>query len=204
MGSSLSPALLLSAILLLPAAAGPAGPLKVGEKAPDFTLQEVRDGHPVTLSKVLASTRLTVVLWIGVECPFSNACNEDYRRLQTEYAGRGVALLGVNSNDTETLDQVRSHAAEAGFGFSVLKDDRNVVADRFDATFTPEVWILDATGTARFHGGLISRGNDKSIQKDLTAALEALLKGKEPPTTETRAFGCTITRVIGRSGHADI
>jgi peroxiredoxin len=201
--SRISPALLLSAILLLPVADGPPGPLKVGEKAPDFTLREVRDGHQVTLSKVLLSARLTVVLWIGVECPFSNACNEDYRRLQADYAGRGVALLAVNSNDTETLEQVRSHAAEAGFGFPVLKDDRNVVADRFDAMFTPEVWILDATGTARFHGGLISRGNDKSIQKDLTAALEALLIGEEPPTTETRAFGCTITRVIGRTGHAD-
>ncbi len=201
MGSKLSPALLLSAILLLPVS-GPPQPLKVGEKAPDFTLRDVRDGSPVTLTKVLASARLTVVLWIGVECPFSNACNEDYKRLQTEYAGRGVALLAVNSNDTETLDQVRDHAAGAGFGFPVLKDDRNVVADRFDAQFTPEVWILDATGTARFHGGLISRGNDKSIQKDLTAALEALLKGSQPPTTETRAFGCTITRVIGGTGHA--
>jgi peroxiredoxin len=192
-----SPALMLAAVLLLPLPGAVPGPLKVGEKAPDFTLREVRDGREITLSKVLASARLTVVLWIGVECSFSNACNEDYRRLQDDYAGRGVALLALNSNDTESREEVRAHALEAGFPFPVLKDDRNVVADRFDAQFTPEVWVLDAAGIARFHGGLISRGNDKSIQKDLTTALEALLKGEEPPRTETRAFGCTITRVIG-------
>jgi peroxiredoxin len=187
---------LLAAVLVTVAAAPPPAPLKVGEKAPDFTLTDLLGGGEVTLSEVVQEHRLTVVVWVGVECPYSNACNEDLIRLQDRYGEREVALLAVNSNESETVEEVREHARSSGFTFPVMYDPGNVVADRFDAVFTPEVWILDRTMTARFHGGLISRGNDKSIQNDLRAALDALLDGREPPQTETRAFGCTIVRVI--------
>jgi peroxiredoxin len=193
----LAPALL--AVALVTSSAGPAPtPLEVGEKAPDFTLTDLLGGE-VTLSNVVGDNRLTVIVWIGVECPYSNACNEDLVQLQRRYGDREVAFLTVNSNESEPPDEVREHARTNGFTFPVMYDEGNVVADLFDAVFTPEVWVLDRSMTARFHGGLISRGNDKSIQDDLHKALDALLERREPPRTETRAFGCTIVRVIKES-----
>lgn len=191
----LVPALLAVVPMMVGAAPSPT-PLKIGEKAPDFTLTDLVGGTEITLSEVVADHCLTLVVWVGVECPYSNACNEDLVGLQRRYAEKGVALLALNSNESEAVDEVREHARSNGFTFPVMYDAGNVVADRFDAVFTPEVWVLDGTMTARFHGGLISRGGDKRIQTDLTGALDALLEGREPPRTETRAFGCTIVRVI--------
>ena len=168
--------------------------LKVGEKAADFRLTDVVSGSEVGLKETVDAHRLTVVLWVGVECPFSNACNEDYQALHEKYAARGAAFLAINSNSTESAADTRALAESNGFGFPVLYDEGNVIADAFGANFTPELWIIDAEMTARYHGGLIFRGNDKGIQQYFIDAMDALLAGEEPPRTETRAFGCTITR----------
>jgi peroxiredoxin len=190
------PTIVLILMTLLVTAAGPAPDLlRIGQKAPEFTLTDVMRDGAVSLKETVEAHELTVVLWVGIECPYSNACNEDFERFYRTYAEKGVAFLGLNSNSTEPVEEVRRHAEENGFSFPMLDDDGNKVADAFGANFTPELWILDKTMTARFHGGLIFRGNDKGIQQHFTDALDALLEGKDPPRTETRAFGCTITRV---------
>ncbi|MFO7768143.1 MAG: redoxin domain-containing protein [bacterium] len=170
------------------------GPVAVGADAPDFTLTDVLDGSEVSLSASREDHRYTIVLWIATECPYSNACNDDYQAICDRYGDRGVGVLAINSNSSETADEVARHASEQGFTFPVLDDPGNRVADAYGATFTPELWIVDAGGKTVFHGGLIGPRNDKSVQADFHAAMEALLEGEAPPKESTRAFGCTIKR----------
>ena len=166
---------------------------KVGSQVTDFPLKQL-DGSPVQFSALKGN--LTLVIFISVQCPVSNSYNERMNALYQDYAPKGVHFVVINANRTEPPSAVSEHARAHNFGFTVFKDDNNVVADRFGATVTPETYLIDSTGTIRYHGSIDDSMNlSRVTTQRLRLALDAVLAGKEPPQTETKAFGCTIKRV---------
>ena len=165
---------------------------KLGSKVSDFALQDVK-GAPVQFSALKGD--VTVVTFVATKCPVSNAYNERMSALYNDYGQRGVKFVFINSNRTEPASEVEQHAAKVGFPFPVYKDDSNVVADRFGATVTPEVFILDKSGTVVYHGSIDdSQEISRVTQKRTRAALDEVLAGRAVQTAETKAFGCSIKR----------
>jgi peroxiredoxin len=184
---------LLTAALLM-ATATFAQDFKLNSKVSDFTLQDV-DGKSVSWSSVKGSN-LTVLLFIATQCPISNDYNERMNVVHNEFAAKGVKFVAINSNFSEPAEEVREHARKNNFKFTVYKDPGNVVADRFGAQVTPEVYVVDASGVVRYHGYIDDSRNATRIQKQgLKLALNALLNNGAPEAAETKAFGCTIKRV---------
>jgi len=165
-----------------------------GMKAPEFNLKDV-EGKDHTLAD-FQENKFVVVMFIATQCPVSNAYNERMVKLYSDYASREVAFVGINSNKQEGVSEIKEHAAEHGFKFTILKDPENVVADAYDAKVTPEVFVIGADGTVRYHGRIDDNKDGSEVtSQDLRAALDALLAGKEPARAATKAFGCTIKRV---------
>jgi peroxiredoxin len=189
-------AVLLAAFSLFGSAAA-AAPLAAGSAAPEFSLPSATDGKPVALKELRASHKGVAVLFIATRCPVSNAYNERMASLAATYGARGIAFVGVNSNKTEPAAEVAEHAKRHGFGFPVLKDDGNKVADAYGATRTPEVFLIDSSGTIVYHGRIDENQDDPGNVRspDFRNALDALLAGKPVPVSETKAFGCSIKRV---------
>ena len=196
----------LSALLLAAAAASPltgagASPTpsapKIGGPAPDFTLPAAANAKPVALKELLGKSRAVTVMFIATKCPVSNAYNERMAALAKDYAARGIAFVGINSNKAELAPEVAEHAARHGFGFPVVKDEANRVADLYGATKTPEIFVLDPKGVLVYHGRIDETADDPKGAKspDLRNALDAILSGRAVPAAETKAFGCTIKRV---------
>ncbi len=185
---------LLTAALLVATAAW-AQDFKLGSKVTGFTLADL-DGNNVEWSTVKGD--LTVIMFIATKCPISNDYNERMNAVYKDYASKGVKFVGVNSNFSEPADEVREHARQNKFEFAVYKDPNNVVADRFAAQVTPEVFVVDSAGTIRYHGYIDDSRNPSRIQKQgLRTALDALLGGRDVETKQTKAFGCTIKRTKG-------
>ena len=137
-----------------------------------------------------------LVIFVSVQCPVSNAYNQRMEALAQERTARGFAVVGVNANRSESAEAVEAHAREHGLTFPILKDWDNRLADALGASFTPETYLFDATGTLRYHGRIDDSKDPTGISKrDLTDALEAVAGGKTIAVTETKAFGCTIKRV---------
>jgi peroxiredoxin len=135
-------------------------------------------------------------MFISVQCPVSNSYNERMNALYRDYASKGVKFIAINANRTEPAPAVLEHARAHNFAFSVYKDENNVVADQFGATVTPETYVIDSTGTIRYHGSIDDSMNEARVTTHrLRAAIDAVLAGKEPPQLETKAFGCSIKRV---------
>src|SRR2546427_9255064 len=111
--------------------------LKVGESVPSFNLKNY-DGKELSLPKVLKENKLTVLMFISTECPVSNGYNERMEQLYATYSKKGVAVIGINANKAEDLKMIAEHAKKHGFGFPILKDERNKVADLYAAQVTPE------------------------------------------------------------------
>jgi peroxiredoxin len=174
-----------------------AADLKIGEKAPDFTLPAASDGKAVALNDLLAKSKAVTVVFVATKCPVSNAYNERMAVLGKEYAAKGIPLVGINSNKTEPAAEVKEHAEKHGFTFPVLKDERNKVADAYGASHTPEVFVLDPKGNLIYHGRIDESQDDaRNVRSpDLRNALDAVLAGKPVPTAQTKAFGCSIKRV---------
>ncbi len=185
--------LLIVTVALLPFAAI-AGSAEMDKPAPLFKLKGI-DGKEYNLES-FKGKKAVVLMFIATRCPYSNAYNERMVKLFDDYNGKDVVIIGINSNNTEPLDNVMQHAEEHKFAFPVLKDEGNVVADAYGAQFTPEIFVLDSELTLRYHGRIDNSHKIKEVEThDLRDVLDAMLAGKEIARKETKAFGCTIKRV---------
>ena len=169
---------------------------QVGGPAPAFTLTTL-DGKSFSLADAARSHKAVVVMFIATKCPYSNAYNDRMREMAAAYEKQGILFAGINSNKSEPAEEVTAHSKKHGFGFPVMKDPDNKVADLYDAKHTPEIFVVDPEGKLRYHGRIDENYEEPAKVKnpDLKNALEAILAGKAVANSETKAFGCTIKRV---------
>jgi peroxiredoxin len=165
----------------------------IGATVDDFTLPDT-DGKDHTLTS-LRGKNGTVLIFISVQCPISNAYNERMAKLAADYSARGISVIGINSNSTEPADQVKAHAANKHLTFAILKDPGNKIADRLGAEHTPEAYYLDANNRLLYHGRIDNSKDAAQVEtNDLRDALDSALAGKPIQKTTSLAFGCSIKR----------
>jgi peroxiredoxin len=164
----------------------------VGQSAPDFTLKDTA-GRKHSLKDYRGKP--VVVGFIAARCNVSNAYAERLRSLAADYKAKGVVFLAVNSAANEPVAEIKDHAAQNKFDFTILKDDGNKVADLYGAVRTPEMYVVDAAGVLRYHGRVDSSIEPRQVKRhDLRETLDEVLAGKSVTTPETKAFGCLIVR----------
>jgi len=169
-------------------------PPAIGTTIDDFSLPDV-NGQDHAL-KSLKGKNGTVLIFIAVQCPVSNAYNDRMEKLAQEYQGKGVAVIGINANSTEDTAAVKAHAAEKHLTFTILKDTANKIADKLGAARTPEAYFLDANNKLLYHGRIDNSQNPDAIESnDLRQAIDSALAGKPVEKPEAKAFGCGIKRV---------
>ncbi len=163
-------------------------------KVENFTLQDY-NGVKHSLSDYKDS-RAIVLMFIATQCPVSNSYNERMNDLYKDYASRGIAFVGINSNKGESAEEVRQHAKQHGFQFMILKDWNNTIADKLGATVTPEIYVLNPRFELLYHGRIDNASKvDRVTSRDLRNALDEILNSKPVTVSSTKAFGCTIKKV---------
>lgn len=169
-------------------------PPTIGTVIDDFKLPDT-DGTEHSL-KALMGKKGAVVIFIATKCPVSNAYNDRMEKLAEDYKAKGINVIGINANSTEPAAEVKSHAAEKGLKFAILKDDGNKIADRLGATRTPEAYVLDTNLKLLYHGRIDNSQKAEGItSNDVREALDEMLAGKAISKTGGAAFGCSIKRV---------
>lgn len=160
----------------------------------NFTLEDLA-GKKVSLTD-FKEAKAIVIMFIATECPVSNAYNDRMASLHQDYKSKDVVFLGINSNVQESVADMKAHAKAHKHEFTILKDWKNVVADKFDAQFTPEVFVLNKDLQIAYHGRIDdNRSEAKVTSQDLRKALEEMIAGKSVSIARTKAFGCTIKRI---------
>lgn len=119
--------------------------------------------------------------------------------LQQTYADQGLQIVGVFSNVQDSLEDVQKYEQEQQLAFSAVVDPGNAIADRFGATRTPEVFLLDRDLKLRYHGRIDDQyapgvARSAAVRQDLRDAIDSLLAGKPIRIPETVALGCIIGR----------
>jgi peroxiredoxin len=167
--------------------------LAVGTTLENFTLTDT-NGKSRSFND-LKGKNGAVIVFVSAQCPVVRAYNERISKLAADYAAKGINFIGVNSNSTESLEWVKSHTEE-NYKFPVLIDTKNVIADQFGASVTPEMFYFNDKNVLVYRGAI---DNDKSGENPtnnyLRDAIDATLDGKPVAKTTAAAFGCGIKRV---------
>jgi peroxiredoxin len=144
-----------------------------------------------------AESRLTVVCFLGTDCPLVQLYASRLSDLATEFREQGVSFVGVNSNRQDTLDDIRRMEQSLALSFPTLRDEGNVVADAYGATRTPEVFVIDDQLHIRYSGRIDDQyapgvSRPKASRDDLRVAIEEVLAGTSVSVTRTEVTGCFI------------
>ena len=170
----------------------PSNMLPLGTPAPDFTLLDTVSGKTVSLDK-LKSDKATVIMFICNHCPFVKHVDEAIVSLAKDYQAKGVSVIAISSNDVENYPQdspelMKEEAEKVGYTFPYLYDETQEVAKAYDAACTPDFYVFDKDLKCAYRGQLDDSrpGNDKPVTgKDLRAALDEILEGKEVSAPHT-------------------
>ncbi len=158
------------------------------------------DGSTVTISAG-EDRGITVVCFLGTECPFARLYAPRLVELAGQFAPQGVRFVGIDSNCQDSEEELRHFVTEFRIPFPVAKDRDNVVADKFHAERMCEVFVLDDALGIRYHGRIDDRYRPgiartaTTVRDDLRIALEELLAGKPVSVPETEVAGCLIGRM---------
>ena len=193
--------------------------LNIGEPAPDFSLPGV-DGKTHTLAEY-QDAKVLVIAFLSNHCPESHAAEGRIKKLLEDVKGRGVTLVAINPNNpdglsldelgyskyTDSFEDMKKYAVEAGFNFPYLYDGQTqAVARAYGCLATPHIFVFDAARRLRYKGQFDnSRYADPATVKttDARNAVEALLAGKEIPVQITKPHGCSTKWITKKSTIAE-
>jgi peroxiredoxin len=172
--------------------------LPLGTKAPDFSLVNV-DGRTVSLADFKDSPTLLVIFMCN-HCPFVKHLAGALASFTAEYMSKGVAVVGINSNDVATYpadspEQMVREAEERGYRFPYLYDETQQVAKAYRAACTPDFFLFDRDRRLVYRGQFDDSRPDSGIPitgRDLRAAIDAVLAGKKPSEKQLPSIGCNI------------
>ncbi len=169
---------------------------KVGDKAEDFNLKNV-DGKSVSLASYPDAKGFIVVFTCN-HCPVAQMYEDRIIELSKTAKAKGFQLIAIQPNNPEenpedSYSEMQNRAKEKSYPFPYLMDEGQKVYPRFGATRTPHVFILDKNRTVDYIGGVDDNSDASSVKKKYAEmAVDAILQGKKPEPSFTRAIGCGI------------
>ena len=173
--------------------------IALGTQAPEFVLDDVTTGKPVS-TKQLARERGLLVMFICRHCPFVKHIEAELAKLGKDYQHNEIGIVAISSNDPETHPDdapasLEQQAKQAGFTFPYLFDQTQEVARAYDATCTPDFFLFDSQLHLVYRGQFDDSRPENGIAvtgRDLCSALDALLQGKPVSQHQRPSLGCNI------------
>jgi peroxiredoxin len=172
--------------------------LPLGTEAPDFSLPDTQ-GKMVSLADFKDAPALLVIFMCN-HCPFVKHIIDELVKLVKEYQEKGVAVVGINSNDVASFiedrpDMMAKVAKKKGFTFPYLYDESQNIAMIYHAACTPDFFLFDDDRKLVYRGQMDDSrpGNGIPVTgEDLRAALDAVLNGERVSAIQKPNMGCNI------------
>jgi peroxiredoxin len=170
----------------------------LGTPLPSFSLPDL-NGRIVS-SGDFGTSKALLVAFLCPHCPYVRHIRSEFARVAQDVQRRGVAVVGINSNDVEAVpedgpDGMRQEAREAGYTFPYLFDESQAVARAFQAACTPDLFLYDNQQKLVYRGQFDGSRPNSAVPvtgEELRAAVDALLAGKAVPADQRPSVGCNI------------
>lgn len=170
--------------------------VKVGDKAPDFTLTDT-DGVTHKLSDYTSQGKIVVLEWFNPTCPYVVKHHEVHSTmsdLADKYADRGVVWLAVNSGPRDTAEGSQKAREKWSIDYPILMDGEGDVGKAYGSKNTPTMYVIDKEGVIQYVGAIDNNRDAKTLGdvNYVEQALEAVLAGSNVETAYAKPYGCNV------------
>jgi thioredoxin-dependent peroxiredoxin len=150
--------------------------LKVGDRAPDFTLPDT-EGIPVTLSKLLEKGPVILAFYPKAFTPGCTQQNQNFRDHIGEVTAKGAQVVGIS---VDSVDTQRKFKAEYKLPFALLSDQGGKVSTQYVGTM-PLVGLAHRANVVIGEDGLVKAVVEGGGAVDPTSAIASCpLRGHAP------------------------
>ena len=177
--------------------------LKIGAKAPDFTLPNPVDGKTYSL-KDFDSAKVLVVVFTCNHCPTAEMYEGRIKKIAADYRDKGVALVAIQPNGLigysershddlgDSPEEMKIRAEYRGFDFPYLYDgETQAVSRQYGPIATPHVYVFDQQRILRYTGHVDNNVREKLVTKrEARDAIDAVLADKPVTVETTPVIGC--------------
>jgi peroxiredoxin len=178
--------------------------------APEFRLP-TPDGRMISSADFAGAPALLVVFMCN-HCPYVKHVQSKFTELAKEYQARGVAIVGINSNDVENYpddrpEKMAEEIRSAGYTFPYVYDETQAVAQAYRAACTPDFFLFDRNKQLVYRGQFDESRPKNGIPvtgEDLRSALDDVLAGRPVARTQKPSVGCSIKwkpQNVAKSAH---
>jgi peroxiredoxin len=174
----------------------------LGTPAHDFELPAA-DG--TTVKRADLDGRALLVMFLCNHCPYVRHVEAELGKAVAEYAGRGVAAVGICSNDLDAYPDdgpagMADQARRAGWEFPYLLDEDQQVAAAYRAMCTPDLFLYGADRRLAYRGAFddsTPRNGQPVTGALLRGALDRVLAGEPVPEPHRPSMGCSLKWRLG-------
>ena len=177
--------------------------LKIGSKAPDFTLPNPVDGKTYGL-KDFDSAKVLVIVFTCNHCPTAEMYEGRIKQIAADYRDKGVQLVAIQPNGLigysershddlgDSPEEMKIRAEYRAFNFPYLYDgETQAVARQYGPIATPHVYVFDQERILRYTGHVDNNVREKLVTKrEARDAIDAVLAGKPVGVEATAVIGC--------------
>ncbi len=155
------------------------------------------EGKAVPAS-VFNNHKAVVFIFISPECPLCQSYSLTLKQLYSTYKKNGVAFIGIIPGNDFTPAQVKEYQTTYGITFPLYYDYQLKFVHFFQASVTPEVFLINQTGKLLYSGRIdnwayeVSRKRKVITDHNLRDAIVAFTENKGLKITKTKAIGCFI------------
>lgn len=173
--------------------------LALGTVVPGFSLPCPKTGAEISWESVRSDTA-TVVMFICNHCPYVLHIIDKLVEVSDYYQKKGIGFVAINSNDViaypaDSPEKMLAFANAHKLPFPYFFDETQAVAKAYHAACTPDFFVFDQDSKCVYRGRFdaATPGNNQPVNgKELSAALDSILKGEPVNTDQRPSLGCNI------------
>jgi len=159
---------------------------------------DLSNGKTLPLDSAISSHEFTVLLFISPECPLCQNYSAAFSEIMANYASENIGFYGVLSGKYYSRTEMNEFLRKYKLALPIIVDPAFSLANHYEATITPEVILVSASGEELYQGAIdnwaISLGQKriKTTKFYLQDALTAVLQGEIINPSQTKPVGCYI------------
>jgi peroxiredoxin len=141
--------------------------LKVGDKAPDFTVGDL-SGVAFNMNTTIEANKGVFIFFWSIFCEPCKAELPIIQKLSKTYKEKGIDFVGVSIDGSPMKEAISAFVKQEDFGFQALIDELNPdesfkVSDPYGVAGTPTVYVIDGEGVVRF--AKVGRASEEELEE---------------------------------------
>ena len=172
------------------------GNVRVGDRIGKLAFTDIRS-LPRTLDD-FGTKKAFVLVFTSASCPLVQRYLPTLNAMEKEYRAKEVQFIAVDAAEEDTIVAMATQAVQHNVEFPFVKDFGGHCARALGVRRTPEAVVLDGEKQLRYRGRIDDQYRLGGVRKeptnrDLQAAVEAVVSGHKVTNPETEVDGCPIT-----------